>query len=116
MQYTTSKPSAAVSFPSGCFNWFCFVAGVVLRGFRMEPLGVVQFQFLRIPMWTLPFAQMGGETNEVQGRIVPFLRLVVVTVCSLGSSRIRYEYAQARALPVASRIATAKYGCKDMMM
>lgn len=30
----------------------------------MEPLGAVQFQFLRIPMWTLPFAQMGGETNE----------------------------------------------------
>lgn len=27
----------------------------------MDPLGEIQFQFLRIPMWTLPFAQMGGE-------------------------------------------------------
>lgn len=30
-------------------------------GCRMDPLGEIQFQFLRIPMWTLPFAQMGGE-------------------------------------------------------
>ncbi|CAN0226934.1 unnamed protein product [Ectocarpus sp. 13 AM-2016] len=34
---------------------------------RMDPLGAVQFQFLRIPMWTLPFAQMGAAVLQAEG-------------------------------------------------
>ncbi|CAM9298843.1 unnamed protein product, partial [Ascophyllum nodosum] len=35
---------------------------------RIDPLGYVQFQFLRIPMWTLPFAQMGAAVLQAEGQ------------------------------------------------
>lgn len=63
--------SLSVSFASECFDFFLFCrcrclidVSCATCHIRMEPLGVVQWQFLRIPLWTLPFAQMGGETNE----------------------------------------------------
>lgn len=37
----------------------CFVSRISCG--RIDPLGSMQFHFLRIPMWTLPFAQMGGK-------------------------------------------------------
>lgn len=42
---------------------------------------LMQFQFVRIPMWTVPFAQMGGETNENDLFFVQ--RFVVVTASVL---------------------------------
>ncbi|CAM9355027.1 unnamed protein product [Discosporangium mesarthrocarpum] len=35
---------------------------------RMDPLGSVNFQFLQIPLWTLPFAQMGAAVLQEQGQ------------------------------------------------
>ncbi|CAM9600451.1 unnamed protein product [Sphacelaria rigidula] len=33
----------------------------------MDPLGFIQFQFLKIPLWTLPFAQMGAAVLQAEG-------------------------------------------------
>lgn len=53
----------------------CCPARYVFPGFRMEPLGSVQFQIFRIPTWILPFAQMGGEDREYR---CAYFKLVVV--------------------------------------
>lgn len=31
----------------------------------MDPLAVIQFYFIQIPVWTMPFAQMGGAANHM---------------------------------------------------
>eukprot|EP00903_Cladosiphon_okamuranus_P014176 g13173.t1 len=48
---------------------------------RMEPLGVVQFQFLRIPLWTLPFAQMGAAVLQKEGNVLAAIPHLVGILC-----------------------------------
>lgn len=48
---------------------------------RMDPLGQVQFQFLRIPMWTLPFAQMGAAVLQEEGQPMAAIPHLVGILC-----------------------------------
>ncbi|CAM9114667.1 unnamed protein product [Ectocarpus fasciculatus] len=48
---------------------------------RMDPLGSVQFQFLRIPMWTLPFAQMGAAVLQEEGNPLAAIPHFVGILC-----------------------------------
>ncbi|CAM9315566.1 unnamed protein product [Scytosiphon promiscuus] len=48
---------------------------------RMDPLGVAQFQFLRIPTWTMPFAQAGAAVLQAEGDPLAAIPTLVGIFC-----------------------------------